>query len=487
MSFRFVLAIIAFITFTSTAFSQQWAPVGDVGLRRDVELLKAYDIIHGPVNTWPMSWRQITANINISADQSYPAHIMRAIDRVRSKVPNKGFRGSAVARYTNEPSLVRSFGDTARSDTDLTLSAGLTEEKIDANVSVNYRNNVNFGNSNVNFDNSYIATNIGNWSLYAGAIDRWWGPGQDNTLLLSSNARPMISAGFRRVDPKPFKTKWLSWMGSWTWDMFIANMGNDRHIPDALMAGMRLGSEPINNFEVGLSRTMQLCGQGRSCNFNTWSNALIVVGDLENGAAAEDPGNQLASIDFSYSMNIGNNSLKLYAEGTAEDEHIIVPFQYSRLIGTTFITPIGNEGDTITFNAELSDSGNVRAWFFGKRRGGVMYGHSTYLTGHRYNGSTLGHSFDNDSKLASITATYTLKSGDNYSLSLRTATLNWDDTNKNIISARKQKYQSVELSASKLLNFGHLVAKMNIQSNADTLTQGILPRFVGGLTWRIDI
>jgi hypothetical protein len=476
-----------FMLITPNVSAQKWAPVGDSNLRRDVELLKTYDIIQGPVNTWPMSWRQITSNINISMDQIFPAHVTRAIQRIRSKIPNKGLRSSATLRYTNEPNLIRGFSDTATSDADMTVSASLTEEAIDVNVSVNYRDNVNFNNSNINFDNSYIATNLGNWSLYAGAIDRWWGPGKENTLLLSSNARPMISAGFRRIDPKPFETKWLSWMRSWTWDMFIANMGNDRHIPDALMVGMRLGFEPINNFEVGLSRTMQLCGQERFCNFNTWSNALIVVGDLENGAPAEDPGNQLASIDFSYSMNFGISSLKFYLEGTAEDEGIVLPIQFSRLIGTTLVRPIGSKGDTLTFNAELSDSGNVREWLFGERRGGVMYGHSTYSTGHRYDGRTLGHSFDNDSKLASISATYTRSYGDYYRISLHTATLNWDNTSKNIVSSKRQKYQSIELTFAKKFNYGHLEAKINIQSEAVTLTQGTLPRFVGGLTWRIDI
>jgi len=487
MFFRFIIAIIAIVAFSSTASAQQWAPVGDSNLRRDVELLKTYGIIKGPVNTWPMSWRQITNNINISADQAYPEHIMRAIDRVRSKIPNKGFRASAIARYTNEPSLVRGFGNTARSDTDLTLSAGFTEEKIEANVSVNYRNAVNFNNDNVNFDGSYIATNIGNWSLYAGAIDRWWGPGQDNTLILSSNARPMMSAGFRRIDPKPFKTKWLSWIGPWTWDMFIANMGNDRHIPDALMVGMRLGFEPIKNLEVGFSRTMQLCGLDRPCNFNIWTRALVAFGSLDNTGTLQEPGNQLASIDLSYSMNFGDKSLKFYGEGTAEDQNVIMPFQYARLIGATFTTPVGGNGNSLTINSELSDSGDVLAWFFGKRRAGVMYGHHIYRTGHRYDGRSLGHSFDNDSKLASLTATYIRGHSESYSISLRTATINWDDTLRNIVSAERQKYQSLELSASKQFAFGHLEAKMNIQSEAITLTQGILPRFVGGLTWRIDI
>lgn len=431
-----------------------------------------------------MSWRQITANINISDDQSYPVHILRAIDRVKRKIPAKGLRASAVARYTNEPSLVRGFGDTARSDADFTISAGFTQEKIEANVSVNYRDHAS--NNNINLDGSYIATNLGNWSIYAGAIDRWWGPGQDNTLLLSSNARPMMSAGLRRNDPKAFKNKWLSWVGPWTWDIFIANMGNDRHIPDALMAGMRLGFEPINNFEVGFSRTLQLCGQGRPCGFNTWTKAIVAVGDLDNTGTENEPGNQLASIDFSYSMKFGNKSLKIYIEGTAEDE-IIIPTQYGRLVGGAFVTPVGTKGDNITLNVELSDTSVIKYFFFGQRFPGSLYNHSIYRSGHRFDGRTLGHSLDSGSRLASVTATYTRDGGDTYRASLRTATINWDDTTRNVVSAGRQNYQSFELSGSKQFGFGYLEVNMSIQSKAVTLTQGILPRFVGGLTWRLDI
>ena len=66
MFFRFFTASIAFMLMASNVLAQQWAPVGDSNLRRDVELLKTFNIIKGPVNTWPISWRQITSNINIS-------------------------------------------------------------------------------------------------------------------------------------------------------------------------------------------------------------------------------------------------------------------------------------------------------------------------------------------------------------------------------------------------------------------------------------
>ena len=484
MKHRIILFLIFVVAHTSQAYSQQWAAPGDSNLRRDVELLKSYNIVRGPLNTWPISWKQITANINIDADQSYPVHVMRAIDRVRSKIPRKGFRGSATLRYTNEPSLVRGFGDAARSDADLSASVGFTEENIEANVTVNYRDNVT--RNHINLDNSYIAAHLGNWSLYAGALDRWWGPGQDNTLLLGTNARPMMSAGLRRNDPKAFKSKWLSWIGPWTWDMFVANMGDTRTVPDALIAGMRLGFEPVNNLEIGFSRTLQLCGRGRPCSFNTWTDAFIAVGDRDNTGTVNEPGNQLASVDLSYSINFGEQSLKLYAEGTAEDE-VILPTQYGRLVGTTFVTPIGESGGNLSFNLELSDTNAIKYFFFGQRFQQSLYNHSLYTSGHRFDDRSLGHSLDSGSRLASITTVYTSGIGDSYRLTLRNGTINTDGGPRNFIGARRQKYQSAELSALKAFDFGQLELKVTIQTRAVTLTQGTLPRLAGGLTWRIDI
>lgn len=482
MNYINVFALTGALIITSPAHSQQWADTGDSALRRDVELLKAYNIIRGPINTWPISWKQITKGLDNSTNDDLPAHVMRAIERVKNKSPNKAWRFKSDVRLSNEPNLIRGFGGAARADADLTLSAEHHSQKFSAKVAVNYQKDHPY--NEVTLDGSYLAATIGNWSVYAGAIDRWWGPGQDNTLMLSTNARPMMSAGLRRNDPKPFKTKWLSWMGPWTWDMFVANMGQERHIPNALIAGMRLGFEPLKGFEVGLSRSLQLCGDNRPCSFNTWTRALISVGDLDNTGTGNEPGNQLASIDFSYSHRFGNKTLRAYISGTAEDQHIVTPFQYARLLGATLTSPIGNKGDMLTINPEWSDSGNVLAWFFGERRGGVIYRHHIYQTGHRYAGRSLGHSFDNDSKLISLSTTYTRSSGDSYRLSLRTATLNWDGTNRNIVSLTPQKYKSAEFSATNQFDFGRLQANVSVQTKAVTLTQGALPRFTAGISWQ---
>ncbi|OHY79852.1 capsule assembly Wzi family protein [Marinobacter sp. AC-23] len=45
----------------------------------------------------------------------------------------------------------------------------------------------------VRFDGSYLAATQYNWTVGAGFIDRWWGPGWQSSMILSSNARPVPS------------------------------------------------------------------------------------------------------------------------------------------------------------------------------------------------------------------------------------------------------------------------------------------------------
>ena len=58
----------------------------------------------------------------------------------------------------------------------------------------------------VALDGSYIAARLGNWSASLGQQERWWGPGWDGSLILSTNARPIPAVSFDRRVPEPFET-----------------------------------------------------------------------------------------------------------------------------------------------------------------------------------------------------------------------------------------------------------------------------------------
>lgn len=463
-----------------------WAAVGDMQLRNDVEILARYGIISGPVNTWPISWKQITRNLSRTSEMKLPPYVRLAAMRVKEKVPGE-FRAAVRIQATNNPAIVRGFSTTARNDLDADAIAEYSNS--DSGTTIHIQGGYRKGNGEDygHLDGSYLSQDIGNWSVYAGAFDRWWGPGRESTLILSNNARPMPSVGLRRIEPKAFKTKWLSWMGPWQWDMFVAKMEKERHIPNALIAGMRLSFEPIKNFDVSLSRTMQLCGDGRPCGFTTWTNALISVGDLDNTGSENEPGNQLASIDLAYSMGLSKNTtLKIYAEGTAEDQNVIMPFQYARLIGATLYGPYGDGGAGWRLTAEYTDTASTHAWLFGKRGYNVIYEHSIYKTGYRYKARSLGHSLDNDSKLLTLEAKFQTVNNWEYTFKYNRAKINIDGSSRIFFPTPAKNIDVLEAGFQGDVIFGNFFINMKHSFDSDP-TLGINASFTTiGINWALS-
>jgi len=436
-------------------------------LRNDVEILARHGVISGPVNSWPISWKQITRHLSRTAEMDLPPYARLAVMRVKRKIPGE-LRVGAHIQATNNPKIVRGFEKTARNDLD--AEATLEYNNDDTGTTVHLQGGYREGDGEdyAHLDGSYLSQDIGNWALYAGAFDRWWGPGRESTLILSNNARPMPSVGLRRIEPKPFKSKWLSWMGPWSWDMFVARMAEDRHVPHALIAGMRLTFEPVENFEVGLSRTLQLCGEGRPCDFETWGRALIAGGDLENTGGAMGPGNQLASVDLSYTFRTGAKSaLKIYGEGTAEDEvgKFFLPYQYAKLIGMSVYGPHGDNGALWRLSAEYSDTVSQNIWLFGEKRNNVIYEHSIYRTGYRYKGRSLGHSLDNDSRLFSLVGEYRDSNDWTYTVKYHNTRINTDGAGNNVVSAPNKNIDIFEASVQGNTGFGRLT--INVRHASD--------------------
>ncbi len=482
---RWGAAIFSLLISCGLVQASPWAAVGDMQLRNDVEILARHGVISGPVNSWPISWKQITRNLSRTSEMDLPPYVRHAVMRVKEKIPGK-LRMSVRMQATNNPAIVRGFATTARNDLDAV--ATLEYNNSDSGTTIHIQGGYRKGNGEdyAHLDGSYISQDIGNWSAYAGAFDRWWGPGRESTLILSNNARPMPSVGLRRIEPKAFKTKWLSWMGPWQWDMFLAKMEKERFIANPLFVGMRLSFEPIKNFEVGLSRTLQLCGEGRPCGFKTWTNALISVGDLDNTGTANEPGNQLASIDLAYSMAIGKNTaLKLYAEGTAEDQNVVFPFQFAKLLGASIYGPFGNKGSSWRITTEYSDTISRNVWLFGEQRNNVIYEHFIYKTGYRYQGRPLGHSLDNDSRLISIIAQYQDSNNWEYIVKYHNAKINVDGTGNNTVSVLNKKIDIYEASLQGDVGYGNIKVDLGYASDGiPTLGNNGSFRSVG-VSWSI--
>ena len=277
-------------------------------------------------------------------------------------------------------------------------------------------------------DGSYLAATAGNWVFGAGAIDRWWGPGWQSSLILSNNARPMPAVWLNRKDASEPETSWLKWLGPWQFTAFAGQLESERVVSDAKMIGMRLTVRPIEGLDIGFSRAIMFGGEGRPEGASTIWNALI---GRDNGQLEEnDPGNQLASIDARYGFSIGDQAMGVYGQMMGEDEAGAFPARKSWLLGTDWTTQLLSSDQQwfVEYSNTLADD------FLGNAMPNITYDHSRYRSGYRYKGRNVASTFDGDAETLTLGVFNFFPDGRNLSASLGYLDLNKDGGNRAVIT-----------------------------------------------------
>lgn len=245
-------------------------------------------------------------------------------------------------------------------------------------------------------DGSYLALFPGNWVLGAGAVERWWGPGWQNSLILSNNARPAPGVWLSRHRETPFETPWLSWLGPWQITATVSQLEGEREVADPLLVGFRGTFRPIEGLDIGLTRTFIFGGDGRSASFSTFWDAF--AGNDNPRDAAEDPSNQLGAVDVRYGFEVGEQTASIYGQMMGEDEAGGFPSRKSWLFGVDATTSLwGREQRWYLEGADtLADN------LFGSPMEDIAYEHRVYRTGYRYKGRNLAASIDSDSQILTL-------------------------------------------------------------------------------------
>ena len=284
-------------------------------------------------------------------------------------------------------------------------------------------------------DGSYIAARLGNWSASLGKVDRWWGPGWDGSLILSTNARPIPAISLDRRIAEPFESKWLSWIGPWSFHSFIGRMEEERTVSNPYLWGIRVDINPtiLDGLEIGMFRIMQLGGEGRPEGLSTWVDAFLsqdnVGANSDYQDKAKEPGNQLAGVDMRWRP--WGAPFAFYGQLVGEDEDKFLPnalmFQY----GVEFWTNLPN--GTARIFIEYADLTSTW-WTDDSHTRNVTYNHSIYHDGYRYRGRPVGHWADTDSKIISLGGYFQNDSGVGWGSILRTGDLNEDGIGSNSVS-----------------------------------------------------
>ncbi|MGQ7274395.1 capsule assembly Wzi family protein [Marinobacter sp. V034] len=400
-----------------------WLSPGDIRARYALQKLADRGHLNRTVSTWPMMWADAGSALDsesvdsdipsIGAGKAYLGFERHAQSAV-------GFRGEVRLSGTTDPGFVRDFQSAPRDNATLDADVQWQGDAWAAGISSAGVLNPEDGKS-LRFDGSYLAGTAANWVFGVGAIDRWWGPGWQSSLVLSSNARPVPAVWLNRKEATAPESRWLSWIGPWQLTVLAGQLEEERAIPDARLIGMRLTFRPIDGLDIGFSRMIQWGGEGRPETLRSLGHALIGRDNGQDGQA-NDPGNQLGSIDARYGFGIGRQTAGVYLQLMGEDEAGAFPARKSWLLGTDLTSQLGRHEQQwfIEYANTLADD------FIGEAMPNITYDHSIYQSGYRYYGRSTGSSFDGDAKALTLGGYQFFAGGSNLGLTLTWADLNID-------------------------------------------------------------
>ncbi len=423
-----LLSALSLLVGLHAAHAGPWIAPGDSELRHHLQLLADAGLLTTPITTWPLPWASIQQELDSTAARGLPDSLLWSLQYVRfaaNRQTGTGIRAEGRLELAQERRPLRTFDDSRRERNELSASLDWVGSRFAVHLAGSAVDSPLDG-EHYRPDGSYVAALIGNWAISAGWQERWWGPGWQSSLILSTNARPVPALALQRNRSDAFETPWLAWIGPWQLTAFAGQM-EEAFIPDTKLLGLRVTAKPHPSIELGLSRTAQWGGEGRPQNLSSLWDLISGQDNVGSGGITREnePGNQLAGIDGRWSFRVGSTSNALYAQVIGEDESGALPSRNIYLAGLESAFTSRQWSHRIALETAATASGG-----YGSSRPNYTYEHGTYLDGYRHLGRPIGAAFDNDSESVALLGEHFRDNGHQLSWSLTHLDLNRDDSNR---------------------------------------------------------
>jgi hypothetical protein len=442
---------------SSCAFAGPYIPAGDLALRHDIQRLADHGIIKGPTSTWPLAWGPIIEDVRSADATNLPPAVSDALARVRDRANwetrTRELTFNAKVGVAEKPTRIRSFQNTPRGDIEVAAGFGWIDEWFSIDLNLQGVDS-DQDSQDLRGDDSMIGVVLGNWSVAASTQQRWWGPGWDGSLILGNNARPIPSLVIDRIFTDGFETRWLSWLGPWDLSVMYGLLEHDRVVPDAHFFGMRFNFRPIPSLEIGISRSAQWCGKDRPCDLDTFIDLFLGKDNIgDEGIGAEnEPGNQMAGIDFRWSPSFIKAPITAYAQFIGEDEAGGFPSRYLVQVG---LEGAGYMMDRWSYRwfAELA---GTSCDFIKDDIFNCAYSQAIYKTGYNFRSRSIGHGADSDARLVSAGVILVDSDDTQWRGLVRFGELNRGGSPDSFhtLTPTPQDLSSVDISHSRVFSFG---------------------------------
>lgn len=364
---------------------------GDPGLRDDLAWLADRGVLQLSLGTWPMTVSLVEDAIArcdctglYPEDQEALAHVKRALQRARARSVTLGLRLNSARHPAADPLVP------ARGRGQVSVAGQQGSDEWAARLQVNgVAQPLATPDGSATLDGSYAAFNGPGFVAAVAAVDRWWGPGQHASAVLSNAAPAVPALLLRRAAETPFESPWLNWIGPWSYEFSIGRLQHYQPSGTHTLT-VRLSARPLPGLELGASRYVYWGGAGRPTSFGSLWRALTGDSNVDDPATESDPSNELAGIDMRWSPPVlMGPSLAIYGQLVGEDEANASP---SHLIGTFGVQakqPVA--GHRLEFTLEASDTELGRLWGMADgRHAAPAYRHSAYPQGHYHQGLPIG-------------------------------------------------------------------------------------------------
>lgn len=335
---RLVLGVLLPLSFTGAglAASVPWTP--STTARHAIEVLVDDGGLRLTVSQWPLPREAVQRALD-----ALPAQLPPSLEDARALVQGElraqqHVRAALTVRGRTD--AIAGFGDDSTPGSSLQLRSGELEgPHLAMQVGGRFDEVADSGQhrATARLDDSAVAVDAFGVQAQAWAHRSWWGPGWQSALPLSNNAPALDGIGFQRAAVLPSESPWLSWMGPWTTDFFLARTQGQAPATgsDALISGFRVTARPLSHLEIGLTRMVQFGGQGHPETLGSFARALSGLHqNIQNPAdESQDSGNGLAGYDARIRCP---DVLRcaVYGQLMGEDDKKHLPYKFLELLGT---------------------------------------------------------------------------------------------------------------------------------------------------------
>lgn len=430
-----VMSVICVLTLTKTHASP-WIGTTDPQLHYDLQILVDYGYLQASATTFPVPWKGITSQLdqlNLVEMSSVAVTAARRLKHYSILLQRKSSRSSVTLYGGTDRSRFASFDGQQGEKWRINTTTETRYKRLAAKISINYETE-----GDINFDESYIAYQFGDFNLRLGSIEQWWGPAHSNSLVFSNNARPIPTLAFSRSTATVSESPWLSFLGPWYYTAQVGQLEDSRSVPDAKIWATRFTSQPFSGLEVGLSWLAIWGGDGQPDRFSDFFKVITFRKRCMDGSSDCLPesetriGSHLGGIDLKYTFSVFEQPLSFYTQIIDEGES--PEFNASNNANTFGLS-------TYMANAkvylEYSDT-NVACSESESDITDCFYESGTYSSGYRYYRRQLTESVSSEAKMWSLGYLRHFSDGDVIELTLRHIDLDTNnDTQANFTPTEK--------------------------------------------------